>query len=298
MKKHLLLRSFFTGIKVIPFLFSVILAKGQTTMIPADPWQTEPRLSKQLSDNYITFTYTDGTAENYCAWLLAGNMNAVKFSLSTYPASIVGASIYVGGGSFPVGGSILNQPFRVSVYDSDGENGLPGTLIDSISAVVTNYEWVFITGLHALVTRDVYIAITQLSGAPDCIPIGVDETLPKVNQSYSRNVLTGSPWVLSPYQDLMINVLISTNVGLDDPKAPKLISLSPNPANETVTLEFPAEMESLLIMNANGQNIFKTDLINQSTIYINTSHYLSGIYYIRFIDAKGDSFIRKLVVVH
>jgi len=296
------MRAIFTLLKLIPFLLLVIIARGQTSMKPADPWQndnqTEPQLTKHLSDNYIIFTYTDGTAENYCAWLLADNMNAVKYSWSTYPASIVGASIYVGGGSYPVGGSILNQPFRVSVYDSDGENGLPGTLIDSISAVVTNYEWVFVTGLHAFVTRDFCIIITQLSDAPDCIPIGVDLTLPKANHSYSRNVLAGNPWILSPYQDMMINALISTNVGLDDPKAPTPITVSPNPTNETVTLEFPREMESLIVMNANGQNIFTADLTNQSTISINTSLYLSGIYYIRFATAKGDSFIRKLVVVH
>ena len=96
----------------------------------------------------------------------------------------------------------------------------------------------------------------------------------------------------------MINALISTNVGLDDLLASTTITISPNPANETVTIEFPREMESLSVINSSGQNIYKTDRINQPIISINTSFYLSGIYYIRFTSAKGDCLIRKLLVVH
>lgn len=294
------MKAILTLLRIIPLLLLAIIVNAQTSQRPADPLQnenqTEPRLSSHLSDNYLTFTYTDGTAENYCAWLFAGNMNAVKYTLATYPASIIGASIYVGGGSYPEGGSILNQPFRVSVYDSDGENGLPGTLIDSISAVVTNYEWVLVTGLQAYVSRDFYLSVAQLSDAPDCIPIGVDLTQPKVDHSYSLNVISGNPWILSPYQDLMINALINTNVGIDDPKAPKQVSVSPNPANEMVALEFPNEMESLFLVNVSGHTIFTADLTNQSSITINTSHYLPGIYYFRFTTTKDETIIRKLVV--
>ena len=74
---------------------------------------------------YIVYTYDDGTAETYCAWQVAGNMMAVKFILNSNAASIVGARVFVGDGSYPAGGNILNQPFLVSVYASDGLNGLP-----------------------------------------------------------------------------------------------------------------------------------------------------------------------------
>ena len=49
--------------------------------------------------------YDDGTAENYAAWQLPGNMNAVKFTPKGYPANVVGAKLFVGDGSFPAGGS-------------------------------------------------------------------------------------------------------------------------------------------------------------------------------------------------
>ena len=247
---------------------------------------------------YVIYTYDDGTAENYCAWQLAGNMNAVKFLLHSNAASIVGARVFVGDGSYPAGGNIMNQPFLVSVYDSDGENGLPGTLIDSVSASVTNYGWVTVKGLNAFVTDDFFIALTQLSNAPDCIPIGVDETAPKVNQSYSRNVLSGNPWVLSPYQDLMINALISTNVGWDERQASAEVKMYPNPASETVKIEFTTPMKTITLINASGQILLSQNITNQPTFFINTSSMLSGIYFISFYTANGDSFTRKLVVLH
>jgi len=253
---------------------------------------------RTASDDYFIYSYDDGVAENYCAWQLAGNMNAVKFILHSASASIVGARVYVGNGSYPAGGEILNQPFLVSVYANDGENELPGTLLDSVSSTVTNYEWVTVTGLQALVTNDFYIAITQLSNAPDCIPVGVDETLPKYNQSYSRNVLMGNPWALSPYQDMMINALLSTNVGLDDTQISNRVKISPNPADEIVRLEFPPEINSISVVNTTGQTIYKTDITNQSILTMNTSIFLQGIYYIIFTSDKGNFLNTKLVVLH
>jgi hypothetical protein len=86
-------------------------------------------------------------------------------------------------------------------------------------------------------------------------------------------------------------------VGLKPAEADE-VSIYPNPANANLSLEFPPEIISVSIINATGQLIFNEDTPNQPILYINTSSYLSGIYSIRFTTAKGDSFIRKLVVVH
>ncbi len=276
--------------------------RGQISAIPANTLQSNDfQLFPELlptDSGYIIYAYDDGIAENYCAWQLAGNMNAVKFLLHSNAASIAGARVFVGDGSYPAGGNILNQPFLVSVYSSDGENGFPGTLIDSVSATVNNFGWVTVTGLNAFVTADFYISITQLSDAPDCIPIGMDETAPKVYQSYSRNVLFENPWVLSPYQDLMINALIITNVGFEEVQASEEVKLNPNPADETVKIEFFVPMKSIALVNSSGQTILEKNITNQPSFSVNTSSYLSGVYYIRFTTTGGDSFIRKLVVVH
>ncbi len=284
------------------FLLLVTVASAQIAMNPVFQQQdndSQPFPGTCVNNGgYIIYSYDDGIAENYCAWQFAGNMMAVKFIMNSSAASIVGARVYVGDGSFPAGGTILNQPFLVSVYAADGDNGMPGTLIDSISASVTNYEWVTITGINAFVTTDFYIAITQLSDAPDCIAVGVDESLPKYYLSYSRNVMAGSPWVLSTFQDVMINALINTTVGLDENKVSASVKISPNPADESVRLEFPTGIKLLSIYNAKGQKLKEFNTTNQSTLSIFTSFYLSGVFYIRFTAANGDSFIRKLVVVH
>lgn len=290
---------------VVFYLFIAVSGRGQISLKPASTGQSDD-LQKfteiQPSDSgYMIITYVDGNAENYAAWQLAGNMNAVKFSFPTYPHSpltVVGAMIYVGNGSFPAGGNFLNQPFCISVYSNDGENGMPGTLIDSLTALANNYEWIRVTGLNALVTSDYYIVMTQLSNSPDCVPLGVDETLPKANRSYSRNMQVGNPWVLSPYQDFMINALISTNVGLEETLASSEVKICPNPANETVKLEFCTPMKTLTLINSAGQILIEEIITNQTSIFINTSSYLSGVYYIRFDTASGDSFTRKLVVLH
>jgi hypothetical protein len=272
------------------------LNSSGTQSIYEQPWNA---VSKSPMDGYIPLCYTDGTAENYSAWQQAGNMNAVKFAWETYPVSIVGAAIYVGNGSFPVGGNILNQPFRVSVYGSDGENGMPGTLIDSISAIVSNYEWVTVTGLHAFVTSDFYIVVTQLSDSPDCIAIGIDESTPKANRSYSRNIMANQPWVLSSYQDMMINALLSTTeVGTKEYPGSELVSVAPNPTSEAVRFEFPPVIKNVSVYDGCGQNVSVENTVGLSSFSINTSSYRPGIYFARFIPIKGESVILKFVVVH
>jgi primosomal replication protein N len=160
--------------------------------------------------------YDDGTAENFAAWQLPGNMNAVKFTPKGYPAHVVGAKLFVGDGSFPAGGVVNGAEFGVAVYSADA-NGMPGMMLDSVPASVTNFGWVNVTGLNALVnTGDFFIVMIQGSMSPDCAPIGVDETQPKAFKSYSRNVGTNSPWVLSPYQDFMMHAVVSGPMSGDD----------------------------------------------------------------------------------
>ena len=157
--------------------------------------------------------YDDGSAENYAAWAFAGNINAVKFTPQGFPAMVVGAKLYVGDGSFPTGGNFIGQPFTIAVFAADGTSGLPGTLVDSVTVTTDTTGWITVTGLDALiVSGDFYIAMIQGSNAPDCAPIGVDETLPKAFRSYSRNDSQNMPWVLSPFQDFMIRAIVSGTV--------------------------------------------------------------------------------------
>jgi hypothetical protein len=161
--------------------------------------------------------YDDGTAENFAAWQLAGNMNAVKFTPAGYPAEVQGGRVFVGDGSFPVGGNLLGQTFKMIVMDDNGAAGMPGTGIDSVEVTANNYGWVDFSGLHAnIASGNFYLTMVQGSGSPNCVPVGVDQTQPTSYKSYSRNVVAGGAWALSPYQDLMIRAYIAGPVGGGD----------------------------------------------------------------------------------
>ena len=161
--------------------------------------------------------YDDGSAENYAAWALPGNMNAVKFTPAGYPATVYGGRIYVGDGSFPNNTTgFLGTTFGAVVYAADGANGMPGTALDSISVTVNNYGWVDFSGLNATITEgSFYLAMVQGAVSPNCAPVGIDQNIPSVYRSYSRNVAAGGAWALSPYQDMMIRAFVNGPVAAD-----------------------------------------------------------------------------------
>lgn len=155
--------------------------------------------------------YDNGTAENYTAWALPGNVNAVKFTPAGYPATMYGGKVYVGDGSFPNNNTgFLGTTFSAVVYDDNGTNGLPGTTLDSIVVTVDNLGWVSFSGLEATIEDgSFYLGMVQHGASPNVAPVGVDTQVPVAYRSYSRNAVAGQPWGLSPYQDLMIRALVS-----------------------------------------------------------------------------------------
>ncbi len=155
--------------------------------------------------------YDDGTAENFTAWALPGNMNAVKFTPAGYPATVYGGKIYVGDGSFPNNNTgFIGTTFGAMVMDDSGANGMPGTVLDSIEVTVNNYGWVEFSGLNAVVeSGNFYLVMIQGGISPNVAGVGVDQQNPIAYRSYSRNVTAGQPWGVSPYQDLMIHALVS-----------------------------------------------------------------------------------------
>lgn len=162
--------------------------------------------------------FDDGTAENYTAWALPGNMNGVKFTPAGYPATVYGGKIYIGDGSFPNNNTgLIGTTFGAAVFDDDGANGLPGTMLDSIGVVVNNYGWVEFSGLNATVEDgNFYLVMIQGGISPNVAGVGIDQQNPIVYRSYSRNVVAGQNWALSPFQDMMIRALVSGPASDDD----------------------------------------------------------------------------------
>ena len=153
----------------------------------------------------------DGSAEDYVLWQAPGSQNAVKFTPSGYPATVIGGRFYVGDGSFPE--PFLGTEFGIVIYAADGTNGLPGTMLDSSGVTVNNYGWVSVDWMNAEITEgDFYVAMLQTAPAPHSAPLGVDMTNPTYYKSYSK--IQGNPWSLSAYQDFMIRAWVNGPEGV------------------------------------------------------------------------------------
>ncbi len=148
----------------------------------------------------------DGEADDFFIYTYAGSMNANKFTPYGYPVVITGGRIYVGDGNFP--GPFLGTSFRVLIYDDDGNDGLPGTALDSVDITVNNYEWVAFEGFTVEISEgDFYLAMKQLAPAPNAAPVGVDMDNPTYFISYSK--FGDNEWVQSPLQDFMIRAWVN-----------------------------------------------------------------------------------------
>lgn len=147
--------------------------------------------------------YNDESAEDFVLWYAPGSVNAVRFTPSAYPINVVGGEVYVGDGSFP--GPFLGSRFQMAVYDNDGPDGFPGTLLDSITVTVNNYGWVefnFAEPYAQIPDGDFYLGMIQTAPAPNAAPLGVDMTDPVYKRSYSK--FLENDWMLSVYQDFMM----------------------------------------------------------------------------------------------
>ena len=225
----------------IPYAPNTVVATVNATDTECDVVWNQPEGPYEI-------LYDDGTAENFAAWAQPGNMNAVKFTPMGYPAVVTGGRFFIGDGSFPVGGTVMGAAFGVSVKKDDGPGGMPGTTLDSIPATVTNFGWVTVEGLNAVITSgNFYLVMTQGSVAPNCAPIGVDQTPPTSYKSYSRNIVAGGAWALSPYQDMMMHAIVvgAPGGGGDDAVASSSVKLSPVKQRGMFSLTHPLALPGI-----------------------------------------------------
>ena len=185
-----------------PELPNTIFCEINATMMDNDS-------SCQVDWRYPWYWYwDDGSGDEYTVWAVPDGETVNKVEIPVGgPAQVVGAEIYVGDGSFPAGGSFLGTDFLLVAYDNDGENGMPGTLLDSVVITVNNYEWVRCEGLNAFDEDGIFfLGMRQLLYPPNVAPMGIDNEMPIVYKSYARQPFTGQ-WLFSPYQDFMIRAI-------------------------------------------------------------------------------------------
>ncbi len=168
---------------------------------------TQVDVSWYEPSNYYQIIYDNDDATNVTAWDVAGNMHAVKFTPAGYPTDVLGGYVNIYDGSWPSGNSL--QPFTMFAALADGENGMPGTMLDSITVSPAAHGWVEFNfaGGNFVEEGDFFIIMRQDTDYPNCAPIAVDATA-GANRSYSRYITGGKDWELSAYQDYMIRAKV------------------------------------------------------------------------------------------
>ncbi|MCF8227590.1 MAG: carboxypeptidase regulatory-like domain-containing protein, partial [Bacteroidales bacterium] len=191
-------------------LYEELYAPGWVTATPNYPDDTECLVEWTVPWGAYEVAYDDGSADDFLVYSVAGNAHAVKFTPAGYPATVMGGSLFVGDGSFPVGSDFIGSTFGIAVMDDDGTDGMPGTVVDSIEVVVDAYGWVDFEGLFATFEDgDFYLAMFQGSVPPNAAPIGIDQSMPTYYRSYTYIGGGADMWSLSAYQDFMIRAIVS-----------------------------------------------------------------------------------------
>ena len=232
---------------------------------------------------------TDETSINAGGLLLP---LAVKFTPEAYPVDLYRASFYCPGTS--------NGDAFITVWDDDGENGMPGTvLVENYPATLLGGQWtpISLSSFDVTITEgSFYVGRLELNNTP---PIGVDSD----NSPENSFIDIGYDFGLEPFSNyfdgaLMIRAEVdSANVlGLhENPNSNIPIEFSlrqnyPNPFNPTTTIDFSiAEkgIASLLVYDIKGRVV--ESIINEELnpgLYsygFNGSRLSSGMYFYKLM---------------
>ena len=261
------------------------------------------------AETVYQIAYDDGSAETSFN-VGALNFLAVKFTPSAYPVDLYRASIFTVGTSNGVG--------LLHVWDDDGENGLPGTiLLNAFPLSMIGDTW------QQLLLNDFDIEITEgsfyvgIMGTDQTPPIGID-----TDNNAANSILDyeNSGWL--PFGDffdgaMMIRVDVdSVNVlGLNDnlsgtlPGTFGLKQNYPNPFNPTTTIEFDlasSAFTSLALYDITGREVKSLVQRNLSAGHyvfgLNASELPSGMYFYKLTAHEDDgqklfSSTKKLVLM-
>lgn len=143
----------------------------------------------------VTLGYDDGPVS---LWdLPGGSRAAVRFTPTSYPASVDRAVIYVYATSYPVS-------FSVFVWDATGPGSTPGTQLFSTSVSASGQGWleVPITGVN-ISSGDFYIGMSFLAvGSPN----GVTDGSSTNARSYYYNGASWISWAVATGSDRDLNI--------------------------------------------------------------------------------------------
>ena len=167
---------------------------------PSEP--ITPQVQRALQE----LIYDDGEVNGRMAWQYGGNKWAVRFTPRSYPINLDTARICLSSDS--------DREFAVEVYDDDGPDGEPGTLLGGpVYQTATegeNWNDVEISELGITITGgDFYIAYCQLTDYPNCTWLCYDRDPPFYERSWSC-YSTGHWHFWHKYNNFMIRCVVNT----------------------------------------------------------------------------------------
>lgn len=163
-----------------------------------------------------TIQYDNDSVYYYLMSFSDERESAIRFTPSAYPCRIKKAIINVFDRAAASGNPAGS--FTVKVYDDDGANNLPGTLLGEVLATPGMDGWVEIdlSSFNITITSgEFYIAHVQEGSYPNYVEIGLDQSTHPENRSYSKPA-SWSTWALEQYYyHFMIRALVSGSSDAD-----------------------------------------------------------------------------------
>ena len=269
--------------------------------------ETESNLSSSItirprSDTVKEVAYDDGTSETGVTSLGDNSWYAVRFASNIYPITLVALKYH----ARTTGGLTY-----LTVFDDDGENGLPGNQIGAtlIFPNVTqgwNVKDVSGAGLSIL-DGDFYVAWGETDASP---PLSIDTDSNSRNHSYYFTEVDG--WKLISNLGYEGDLLIRTAIDIESANInetvafPNKFSLSqnmPNPFNPETLISFEVATEGrvqIRLYDVTGREVKKLHdqyiMPGTYNYFLNGRDLPSGIYFYR-MEAQGFTSTKKLLLV-
>ncbi len=195
-------------------------------LVQANNRSVQKIIAVNTNQTQYILDYSDGAPDGTgLSWNGGNGGIGVYIEPPKYPAQINGAQFYISGnGTTPVG-------FSAMLFDDNGPNGGPGTLLDSVFVVassvnVGSYNQVTFTNTPIYVTSG-GVYLTWYMGGPDIV-LGRDLTPPASARSFE---ILGNAWAdyrAKLTEDFLMGLLVenaplpSANFSIDSSLAPTI----------------------------------------------------------------------------
>jgi len=193
------------------------------------------------------------------------NMGSFQFTINFDPSILTYDSVsnwYTGIDAVTVGNPSAGHLTFVWAADAEGINIPDGKFFD------LNFNWLTSDGIS-----------TNLSWG--------DNPTPREFADYDGNIFV---------PDYVNGVEGGFGVGMPEIGSSS-IKVFPNPAADVVNITISNDISTVQVMNYLGMVVYSENITQDKTITLNTSHYSTGNYLVRFVTNNGKTLIKKMVII-